>query len=606
LITYAATVGGGGGGGVWSWQDDYGWKKYDFSTSQTLETALVFMNAKNVSLTTGFFAKRPYYRVEFAPQGMYQLNTSTGYRRNVRRHSAAGVQYTPSDVKKALTLSSKKQKASSPHVPAVPASLSSSSASTSLSSKGGGGGGGGGGNSLYSWPSHLPKHLQFPTNSGSSSINNSGPFSSTTTSSISGNKRAVASILPKAKALVLFDKAYVLGPSARKSPSSAAKQRNTSDDSKALQNSDHMIKTMLKDTVKGVETMRGQRGQKTVTQMLQFAYKNGLFMHGAVNSPVNQLVVPALRYVINWCYKTHTKAKQGGGGGDDRLKKEHILNTLADACLDCQQVQAREMLRLFRELTNQAQTLELQISGYLNTLKEGAIDLLISLKHSPLCDQDHKTARPGQQRPHLRSAYVAMAGDLMGMHDTLPSKNDRFLYDAKSEVQRILGTNNGQFLANQILHSINPNTLFNGLLTDINNQSPTADRTIDRRIVFKWAQKGKMKNPHHVFYDEEREDEFKDQTPSKPNEENMFQPFLSKKILLELLISMDFLQHDPSYSGDDEKAEGGGVKTIEEAPTKGNSKTDPEVMKLKNWLSGKINHNAIEILEKVVAVVAVY
>uniref|UniRef100_A0A7S0DR25 Uncharacterized protein n=1 Tax=Amorphochlora amoebiformis TaxID=1561963 RepID=A0A7S0DR25_9EUKA len=458
------------------------------------------MNAKTFALRTGHFATKPYYRILFGAKGMWQENTKTGYRRKVRRQDGTNMQYTTTDIKTAIANASKMGSV-------VP------KGSSSLAIQGG---------SSVIPPKKKAKGHKIPL------------FQTPTYSQINGGSpppEVKAQWLPIGNPIVIDGKAYRLGVGATKKL-----PKKTSIVAKALPDANKKIADMLKEEVQGVEKMRGQRGELSVTQMLQAAYRQGLFMHGSSTSPVNKLIVPALRHIMLWCSETKK--------GDP--KRKHILNILADACLDCQQVQAREILRTFRELTNQAQTLESQILEFLNPLKEEAVNALITAKHSPLCDLDHTKARPFQQRPHLRSAYVAMCGDLMAMSDTLPSKNDRFLYQAQAEVSRKLGTEDARLIAKSLIDSISVKIFFQGLLADINNQSKTADRSISPKCLFDWA-KENLDNPHSVFYEDERADDFKGQTPAKPNPDGEFNPFLSRKVLVEILMEMKMIEWDPDY-----------------------------------------------------------
>ena len=46
---------------------------------------------------------------------------------------------------------------------------------------------------------------------------------------------------------------------------------------------------------------------------------------------------------------------------------------------------------------------------------------------------------------------------------------------------------------------------------------------------------------HRVFFDDERTDEFKGQDPSEPTDENKYQPFLSRPLVVEMLGAMGIL-----------------------------------------------------------------
>jgi len=236
----------------------------------------------------------------------------------------------------------------------------------------------------------------------------------------------------------------------------------------------------------------------------------------------------SVRYIFWYCSTRNAKDP----------KRENCLKTLANACLDCQQVQAREILRLYRELSNQHQTFPNQIRCFLQGLKESAIETLITRLHHPSCDWDHTRVSPGGQRAHLKSAYYVMFGKKLGMLDITPAKSDRFLSMAQREMKKALKAKSQETWTKIIKSSISSRFFFEALLADINNQSLNADRSIDRNTIFKWAQQN-LKDPHSVFYDADREADY---NGTQPRHENKFEVFLSRKLLVKMLLKMNFIQ----------------------------------------------------------------
>ena len=102
-------------------------------------------------------------------------------------------------------------------------------------------------------------------------------------------------------------------------------------------------------------------------------------MHGSADSVVNRTIVPAFRHVVSEMNKLNANEE----------KRISMARNLAEACQDCQQVQARVILRLFGDLTSQNQTFESQLKYSLVQPKEAALHSLISKYHSPTCDLDH-------------------------------------------------------------------------------------------------------------------------------------------------------------------------------------------------------------------------
>merc|ERR1712151_1081676 len=98
-------------------------------------------------------------------------------------------------------------------------------------------------------------------------------------------------------------------------------------------------------------------------------------MHGPPDSPLNLLIIPAMEHIFR--QMASLPANDG--------KRVDCLSTLAYACQDCQQVQAREILRIYGDLTSQNATLEAQLKYSLVRAKEVALNCYISQRH-PRCD----------------------------------------------------------------------------------------------------------------------------------------------------------------------------------------------------------------------------
>merc|ERR1712039_759133 len=129
--------------------------------------------------------------------------------------------------------------------------------------------------------------------------------------------------------------------------------------------------------------MRGERGAKPVTKMLAEAYANGLWTFGDATEPINKEVIPALRHIFAEMFTLPANDP----------KRVTCLSTLAHACQDCQQVQAREILRILGDLTAQNETFESQLLYSLLRQKEVALNQLITKRH-PSCDKDHTQVAP--------------------------------------------------------------------------------------------------------------------------------------------------------------------------------------------------------------------
>jgi len=255
---------------------------------------------------------------------------------------------------------------------------------------------------------------------------------------------------------------------------------------------------------------------------------SGLFMHGPPGSPVNSLIIPAAKHIFATMAKLEPK----------HAKRVDCLSTLALACQDCQQVQAREILRFHGDLSCQSATLEDQLKYTLMRDKETVLNCFISKRHHQ-CDLDHTQVSPWQQRVHLFSGYLTLIGNCMGMDGVTAARSDRFLSQALVEIGKV----DASAWITEVKATMSVSCWLQTLLADIINQASDADRLIDRACFFSWAQKNLSKHDaHKVFYDDDRASEFLGQDPERPEETNQFQPFLSCKILVAILLSTGMLE----------------------------------------------------------------
>ena len=318
------------------------------------------------------------------------------------------------------------------------------------------------------------------------------------------------------------------------------------------------VKSIVEISYPEARNLKGQRGQVKVTDMLNNIYQNGLFMFGDSSSTLNKEIIPALQHIFH---------EMNALRHDDR-KRVSIIQQLVEACLDCQQVQARTIQKIYADLTSQSLTFEQQLKYSLIPQKEASLNILITNYHggpggvgkpqgnqTPYCDLDHTMVSAEHQRAHLFSGYVVILGEAFGFEGQTEAQNDRFLHDTLRNIQfshrEDDSSNVPNKLSNQKIKSITAELKDNmsvsdwitSLIADINNQSDDADRIIDRQCIFEWATKnmeGAFK--FKIFYDESRADEFKHMNPNQPTDENIYQPFLSPSVLIEILEKAKLIQ----------------------------------------------------------------
>eukprot|EP00548_Thalassiothrix_antarctica_P001529 CAMPEP_0194130500 /NCGR_PEP_ID=MMETSP0152-20130528/1530_1 /TAXON_ID=1049557 /ORGANISM="Thalassiothrix antarctica, Strain L6-D1" /LENGTH=640 /DNA_ID=CAMNT_0038825047 /DNA_START=119 /DNA_END=2041 /DNA_ORIENTATION=- len=313
-------------------------------------------------------------------------------------------------------------------------------------------------------------------------------------------------------------------------------QRSVPVNSTALRDLSSQVDYIIVSSFPKARHMKGERDKKDVTKMLTDIYSSGLFMHGDSDSSVNQTIIPSLRYIFSKLEKM---------AANDQ-KRVLMVTELADACQDCQQVQARVILRMYGDLTSQAETFDSQLKYSLTQSKEAALQIIITKYHSPECDLDHTKVRPDQQRAHLWSTYVTLVGDAFGLEGVDAARGDRYLQSDNIRDAHRLWNNNDQLkqkLLNELGQHICVKEWICSLIGDINNQSSNAERIIDRSCIFKWASDnmdGDFK--HRIFYDEGRFEQYSDLVPRKPTDDNEYEPFLSPIVLVEMLVKAGMLE----------------------------------------------------------------
>mmetsp|Transcript_16736 Transcript_16736/g.35365 ORF Transcript_16736/g.35365 Transcript_16736/m.35365 type:complete len:670 (+) Transcript_16736:209-2218(+) len=304
------------------------------------------------------------------------------------------------------------------------------------------------------------------------------------------------------------------------------------------------VKDIMVSSVPDSKHMRGERGNKYVTRMLTDIYHQGLFMHGHSKSSVNQTIIPSFRYIISELNKLNTNDE----------KRISMVQNLVEACQDCQQVQARTILRMYGDLTCRTETLDSQLKYSLVPYMESALQILITKYHSPSCDLDHTKVDPERQRVHLWSGYLSLIGEAFGLDGVSAAKGDRFLdgcLDVIGSVHRGRGGSSStasddslkQKLIDELTQNLDVKEWISGLIGDINNQSAKADRMIDRSCIFSWVAAntdGDFK--YRIFYDDTRAEEYSDLDPKEPTNENKYEPFLSPIVLVEMLVKADMLK----------------------------------------------------------------
>lgn len=310
-------------------------------------------------------------------------------------------------------------------------------------------------------------------------------------------------------------------------------KKEVSDEVEVPDNLGGQIPKLLQESVKDVRSMKGQRNQRYVTEMVSTIYREGLFTFGGPRCPANVAVIYALRRVVFKCSKMPAKDPT----------RVSVLTDIAHSCQDCQPVQGRTILRCDGDLNNKSRTFDMQIQYFLLRQKEAAMHSFITMYH-PGCDQDHTKVKPWQQRPHLFSAYMVLLGHEFGMDGIDVAKSDRFSEDAIREInQNCWRVEEKDMILRILKNQLEIEPFVKSLLADVNNQSENAIRMIDRDCIFKWVEQNmSLAEAHNVNYYEDRASEYRHQDPKIPTDKNKYEPFLSLPYLIGILKKMMFLK----------------------------------------------------------------
>ena len=133
------------------------------------------------------------------------------------------------------------------------------------------------------------------------------------------------------------------------------------------------------------------------------------------------------------------------------------------------------------------------------------------------------------------------------MPQVTAARSDRFLQSALGQIP---DAQRPHALLRRLQRELDPKDWLQELLADINNQDAggVGERLIDRKCVFEWVTKN-MPNPNLVFYDEDRAEEFSDLEPSKPNADSQYEPFLSPKVLTDILLRCGMVRRVAAAGG---------------------------------------------------------
>lgn len=243
------------------------------------------------------------------------------------------------------------------------------------------------------------------------------------------------------------------------------------------------------------------------------SYQNGLPIYRS-NPTVQKHTINAMRYIFH-C------AKNGSPGGSAALKR------LAEAYQSCQAEQGRTIDDLYGKLSGRDASLRDQVLALVDLQKALTLEAVVHKLNPRAASTDD--GNPSGQAPHITSAYLEAVGKELGM---------RGVAAAKSDANRPRGANRAVVLE-EFRSLFNVEELALALVSDVNQQSQDAERTIDRDLLAKWAAaeaeaSGGTFDAYSIYFDEDRASEYE----GRPGEGAEYQPFLNRRTSIGVLLRL--------------------------------------------------------------------
>eukprot|EP00727_Mastigamoeba_balamuthi_P007163 m51a1_g3067 hypothetical protein (810) ;mRNA; f:3985-7594 len=276
---------------------------------------------------------------------------------------------------------------------------------------------------------------------------------------------------------------------------------------------DAEVLRLLRESVPGVDAMLDRLQQNPVPALVLSTYHAGLPMYQRTPA-IREHTVRAMRYIFH-----------AAGALEAAVRRRH-LQRVADCFTACQAEQARVIDAVYGALSGRDRGLREQVLALVDEQKQRVFDQVANLLNPAAWRQGDGV--PQMQLPHIQTSYKIAVGAELGLRGVEGAAADHCAFAVGGEERRrIVELFTKLFSVAELVQT---------LVDDVNQQSPTADRLVDRDALCKWASSEAVVAagfvPHSLYYDEERKDEFGD---AKPEEANQYQPFLSKAVALRIL-----------------------------------------------------------------------
>ena len=275
--------------------------------------------------------------------------------------------------------------------------------------------------------------------------------------------------------------------------------------------SDDDIGTLLRLRVSNFESMMCRRGEKQILELILSSYHNGLPLYDK-DPVIKKHTARSLQFIFDFVIKQ-----------PENLQTK-ILSRLADAFTACQAEQGRVLDAMYGALSGRDKSLKQQILAIVDDCKERVLDQVANELNPNAWKQDD--SEPTKQLPHIMSSYKIAIGHEFGIRGVKAATADYNKFDVPSKKKKnVVAAFRRLFDVNEVIQTFK---------NDVNQQSPEAERLIDRDQLSRWAGNAEENfsfPSHSIFFDEDHPEAYGE---TKPLDENMYQPFLSDAVTLDV------------------------------------------------------------------------
>mmetsp|Transcript_27029 Transcript_27029/g.62298 ORF Transcript_27029/g.62298 Transcript_27029/m.62298 type:complete len:588 (+) Transcript_27029:26-1789(+) len=295
------------------------------------------------------------------------------------------------------------------------------------------------------------------------------------------------------------------------SPASCTEKDQTAAPETIPDMTDAAIRKIVQENVPNVETMLDRTQSRPALDYVIMSYHGGLPIHKG-----NPTVQKHLIYAMHAIFASMEKLPAG-----DRAR--HLLRLL-EAYQSCQAEQGRIIDTIYGMITGREKSFKDQVLVLVDNQKQLTLDTVTNTLNPDAWKTSD--AHPSRQVPHIQSAYRAVVGPKLGLRGVSAAKSD---FNAPSldahtvsEVERVFR------------QEFSVEALADALVGDVNQPGEGAERVISRQLLCEWAGEHSRPGfqPHSIYYDE---DNAADYGEAKPDATQEYQPFLSRKVALQIL-----------------------------------------------------------------------